>query len=163
MIGTMCVPPSLIIHPAIVARPSGTPRRSSCFSCRYSGTPSTNFVVAMCANSAGVARLLGSNFRGTGAIATPVWQQGQAYLGRMLRITRTSAGLKSSCSEISSPMRSSAVPSVAQIFSSGGRSCTTSTRGSSVPSFLRARNGGGILRLRLVQERSGWLDEIFRV
>ena len=64
MIGTTCVPPSWIIQPAIVARPSGIPSRSNCGSWRYSGMPSTNFAVVMCARSDGVAMLFGKSCSG---------------------------------------------------------------------------------------------------
>ena len=95
-----------------------------------------------------MARLFGSSCCGTGAIATRSWQHGQAYFGRMCRITRTWAGLKSSCSETSSPMRTIAVPSAPQRFSSSERSWTTSTRGSVAAIFLRpprARSCAGIV------------------
>jgi hypothetical protein len=55
----------------------------------------------------------------------------------MLRITRTCAGLKSSCSEISSPMRSSAVPSLAQTWWACALSWTISTGGQAADSFVR--------------------------
>lgn len=61
-----------------------------------SGVPSTNFAVGICAINEGVARLFGSRCAGSGAVTTPLWQHGQAYFGRMLRITRTFAGCSQS-------------------------------------------------------------------
>ena len=66
-------------------------------------------------------------------------QHGQAYLGRICRRTCTLAGMNSSCSQISSPMRSSLVPSCVQIFWLSAMSCMIWTRGKLAASFLRPR------------------------
>ncbi len=93
----------------------------------------------MWASRVGDARLFGIGCGGSGAVWMPVRQALQAYLGRTWRSTRSLAGMNSSCSETSSPMRSSAVPSSAQTFFSSGRSWRISTRGIQSGSGLRPR------------------------
>ena len=106
-----------------------------------------------------MAMLLGKIATGAGAMRTPCRQQGQAYFGRMCLKTRTLAGITSSCSQISSPMRSSAVPSRAQIFSCSGMSWTISTRGSCALSFLRPRLPRSCAGIVIVSRRAAMASD----
>ena len=104
--------------PADPSRPASTRKsiswRAKICDCRYKGVWSQYLLTSTWASSAGVARPPAIGRSGASACAT-VLQVRQAYLGRVVRMTRNSAGTQSSISLTLSPMTCSAPPQQLQI------------------------------------------------
>ena len=131
--------PQAIIQFANVARGSAWPKRSKMTCWRYKGKPSAYLLVATNASVPGEARLFGMGCGGKSAVTRCCSQHGQAYFFRTCLSTRIVAGTISNCSDVSSPMQFSGVPSCGQILSVCGISCTISTRGKSAGNARRPR------------------------
>ena len=118
------------IHRARVERSTGTPTKPKICICRYSVEYQPYLATAIWLTSAVETMPPSINRGGAGAWTIPSSQDLQTYFGRIVRTTRSTAGMRSSTSLSSSPIRCSLPAQQPQIVVSG--SMVTSTRGKSL-------------------------------